>query len=109
MKNKNGFKIFKTIMMCLIIVYIGLYIANESGYYESRLRDRTRLTNESIERFEKDIAEGKNVKVEDYLVKEQKDYSNKASKIGLIVSKETEKVMTEGLSGFLKILGKLFG
>ena len=108
MKKKKNSKLFWVILVILFIVYMGLYVANEAGYYESRLSDRVKLTNKSIEKFEQDVAEGKDVTIDDYLEKETKDYSNKASKLGLAISNETEKIMTKGIGKFLKVIGKLF-
>ncbi len=53
-KGKNN-KLFRLILLSLFIIYIGLYIANETGYYESKLNNKVRLTNESIRQFEKDV------------------------------------------------------
>ncbi len=108
MKKKKNTKLFWFILISLFVVYMGLYIANMSGYYESRLSKRVKLTNESIQKFEKDVAQGKNVTIDDYLEKETKDYSNKVSKLGLNVSEKVEGFMTTGLSKILKVIGKLF-
>lgn len=108
MKKKKSNKFFWFILISLFVVYMGLYIANSTGYYESKLNDRVKLTNEAIQKFEKDVAQGKDVTIDDYLTKETKDYSNKASKIGLSFSKKVESFMTTGLSKFLKVIGKLF-
>lgn len=108
MKKKKGKGLFWFILGSLFVVYMGLYIANSTGYYESKLNERVELTNKSIKKFEKDIADGKDVTIEDYLEKENKDYSNKASKLGLSISKKTESFMTEGLAKVLKVIGKLF-
>ena len=98
MKKKKSNKLFWFILISLFVVYMGLYIAS----------DRVTLNNKAIERFEKDVASGKNVTLDDYLERENKDYSNKISKLGLNISNKCEEFMTKGLSRFLKILGKLF-
>lgn len=108
MKKKKKNRFFWIILISLFVVYMGLYIANSTGYYESKMNNQVRLTNESIKRFEKDIAAGKNVTIDDYLEKEHIDYSNKVSKLGLNISNETEEIMTKGLGGLFKIIGKLF-
>lgn len=108
MKKKKKNNLFWIILIGLFIMFIGLYIANATGYYESKMAGRVKLTNESIKRFENDIAAGKNVTLEDYLEEESKDYSNKASKLGLKFSKATESIMADGLGSIFKILGKLF-
>ena len=61
--NKNAKRIF----YLLIILFFTLYFANKTGYYESRLQSKTNLTKEAIERFEKDVAEGKEVDINNYI------------------------------------------
>ena len=51
--NKNAKRIF----YLLVILFITLYFANQTGYYESRMQSKTNLTKEAIERFEKDVAD----------------------------------------------------
>ena len=46
-KKKKMHPILK-ILCALFIVYIALFIANMSGYYEGRVRSRVELTNEKI-------------------------------------------------------------
>lgn len=108
MKKKKNTKVFWFILICLFVVYIGLYISNETGYYESKMNNKVKLTNEAIQKFEKDIADGKDVTMEDYLVRESYDYSNKASKAGLKFSNFTESFMSDGISQIFKVLGKFF-
>lgn len=108
MKKKKKGRLFWVTLTILFIVYMGLYIANSAGYYESKLSDKVKLTSESITKFENDVAQGKDVTIDDYLEKEHIDYSNKASKLGLKISEGSEKFMTKGLSKFLKVIGKLF-
>ena len=108
MKKKKKGRLFWICLVILFVIYMGLYIANSAGYYESKLSDQVKLTSESITKFENDVAQGKDVTIEDYLEKEHKDYANKASKLGLKISKSSEKIMTKGLSKFLKVIGKLF-
>ncbi len=108
MKKKKSQKLLWFILISLFVIYMGLYIANSTGYYESKINDRVKLTNETIRKFENDIANGKDVTIDDYLEKETKDYSNKASKLGLNISQKVEEFMTTGLSKMLKVIGKLF-
>ena len=53
---------FLIIMIFLFIVFLILYISGEAGYYEYKVHTKTTLTEEAVKKFEKDIAEGKNVK-----------------------------------------------
>ena len=108
MKKKKSNKLFWFVLISLFVVYMGLYIANSTGYYESKLSERVTLNNKAIARFEKDVASGKDVTIDDYLERENKDYSNKMSKLGLNISNKCEDFMTKGLSKFMKVVGKLF-
>ena len=51
-KKKNWFLRLLTI---LFIIFIGLYIASISGYYEASLGNKVALTDEAIKRFEQDV------------------------------------------------------
>ena len=108
MKKKKNQKIFWVILISLFVVYMGLYIANTTGYYESKLNNQVHLTNEAIKKFESDVSKGKDVTIEDYLEKEAKDYSNNISKLGVNLSEKVETLMNKGLKNFFEILGKLF-
>ena len=44
-----------TILFILFIVYISLFIAGESGYYENKVNEKIVLTNENIKKFEDDV------------------------------------------------------
>ena len=55
------------------------------GYYEYTLSKKNTLTEEAIKRFEEDVKSGKEIIASNY-VQEEKDYTNKASKIGIKIS-----------------------
>lgn len=96
------------IIAVLFIIYISLSIAMETGYYESKLNQKTMLTQESIEKFEADVREGKNVDINDYVIEKNRDYSNGISKTGVFVSSLVEDFMAEGLMKIGDIFKKLF-
>ena len=66
------------------------------------------LTQESIEKFESDVREGKNVGINDYVIEKNRDYSNGISKTGVFVSSLVEDFMAEGLMKIGDIFKKLF-
>lgn len=96
MKKKNP---FFTLLLILFLIYLGLFIANETGFYDKSVRDKTILTQKKIEDFEKDIKEGKNIDATSYLPKE-KDYSNVftksankiSNKLGLLVNNKSKNI-----------------
>ena len=98
---------FLKILLVLFLLYSSLLIAIESGYYEAKLNQKTTLTDEAIKRFEKDVKDGKDVTLTDY-VEEQVDYSSNASKLGQVISRGTEKFMGDGINGIANVLKLLF-
>lgn len=100
-------KIVKISFLVLIIIFLVMFFSSSSGYYEYELNKKSNLTKEAIERFEKDVKEGKEIDVEDYLVKDKKDYSNNFSRIGLVLSNKIGKTFEEGVKLIFKSVGKL--
>ena len=71
--KKHNF--FKTLFILVFLLFLALFIASKTGYYEKSVKDKTYLTNKKLKEFEKDISEGKDVDAKDYFPKEV-DYSN---------------------------------
>ena len=74
-KKKNK---FIYVLYLLLIIFGLLYYAGQTGYYENKLSNNSRLTKEAIMEFEKDIADGKAVDIKDY-IEPPKDYQNRYS------------------------------
>ena len=90
-------KTIKIIGIVLFVMFLSVYFSRyNTNYYENR----NVLTEEAIVKFEQDIKEGKDNSINTYL-KEEKDYYNKASTIGLKLSQGIE-------IGFKKSLKLLF-
>ncbi len=95
--KKHNF--FKTLFILVFLLFLALFIASKTGYYEKKLRDNSILTEEKLKEFEKDISEGKDVDAKDYFPKEV-DYSNVftksanniSNKIGLVVNSKAKNV-----------------
>ena len=95
--KKHNF--LKTLFILVFLLYLALFIAGKTGYYEKSVKDKTYLTNKKLKEFEKDISEGKNVNAKDYFPKEV-DYSNVftksanniSNKIGLVVNSKAKNV-----------------
>ena len=104
-KNKNT--VIK-LLLFLFVMFLILFISKETGLYEYKAYTKSRLTNESIERFEKDVSEGKNVTLNDYVIDEYKDYSNIITRSGSSLNKLVESIMNDGIKKTLKILSRLF-
>ena len=95
--KKHNF--FKTLFILVFLLFLALFIASKTGYYEKSVKDKTYLTNKKLKEFEKDISEGKNVDAKDYFPKEV-DYSNIftksanniSNKIGLMVNYKAKNI-----------------
>lgn len=107
-KPKKKPNIFFKILFILILIYIALLIAFESGYYENKLSNKTALTKEAMERFEADVDNGQVVDIKDYLTEDRIDYSNSVTKLGNKISNGVSEVMTKGISGLFDCLKGLF-
>ena len=81
-------KILKIVFIVLFLSFIIAYVIEKSGYYEYNLRNKTVLTKESMEKFEKDVSEGRDVSIEDYVVNTSTDYTTK-------LTRGTNKVSTK--------------
>lgn len=99
---------FLIIMIFLFIIFLILYISGEAGYYEYKVHTKTILTEEAVKEFEKDISEGKNVKLENYIKTEKVDYSNPISDTGYNAGLLIEKFMNKGIKKTVKVLSSLF-
>jgi len=104
-KKKTNY--FKIIFIVLFIIFISLYFMNFIGYYDVT-RNRTILTQEQINRFEKDIEEGNFIDLNDYLEEDKKEYDNGFSNISLNISNGIDTVLNNGLKSAFKAIEKLF-
>lgn len=102
-KIKNG---IKYIFVTLLVSFTVLYFSMSAGYFEHTNGKKVALTNEQIEKFEKDIESGKNVDALNYVIQKE-NYENNVSKVGLTVSNITYKVVNKGISYGFKALEKL--
>ena len=99
-------KILKAIFIVLFLSFIIAYVIENSGYYEYNLRNKTVLTKEAMEKFEKDISEGKDVSIEDYVVNTSTDYTTKLTRGTNKVSVKVNDVLKKGIESVFKVLGK---
>ncbi len=102
MKGKN---IFRLVFLVLIILFIALYLTQLTGYYEFQESKKSSLTKDAIERFEKDVKEGREIVAKNYLV-EEKNYQNKASSLGMKVSGLIEKGFNRAMNALFREVDK---
>ena len=106
-KEKVVDNIMKVLFLVLFLIFLTIYFSQSGGYYEFELHKKTVFTEEKIKQFEKDVADGKDVSIEDYLVNEKKNYSNKASQIGYFFSKNIGNYIKKGIEGTFKMINKM--
>ena len=106
--KKTKTNLFIKVLSILFFVYISLYIALESGYYETKISKKTSITAESIEKFEQDIKDGKPIDLETYTYNETKDYSNNTTDVAIYLGEKVEKFMSTGISDVFNVIKTLF-
>lgn len=106
MKAKRNY--LKIVVTILFVAFIALYFACKNGYYDYNQYNKMNITKEAMERFEKDVSEGKNIEIKDYLETTYRDYSNNVSKLGLKAGEVVEKIMNKGIGKTVKFLEALF-
>ncbi len=104
-KKKKNF--LNYLIIFLFIIYMFLFVASKNGYITNEKRSNIYFTNEQIEKFEKDIEEGKDVDIETY-VKEKKDYTNTFSNLGYNVSNGIVYIVNNSLKEIFSFVLKLF-
>ncbi len=105
-KNKKN-NIFKFIFFVIFVSFIVTYFSQLAGYYEYQNYKKAALTEEQIKQFESDVASGKEVDLNDYLVVENKNYNNKLSKLASKLSDGISNIVETGVSKTFKFLSKL--
>lgn len=100
-------KVFNTTIFCLFVIFLSIYGASKSGYYEYENQKQAELTEDKIKEFESDIASGKNVSIKDYLKDDRKHYDNKITNIGSSLSNILNDGIINGLEKGFKIVEKL--
>ncbi len=104
-KEKNPF--FR-ILSLLFLLFISLYIALESGYYEAKVSKKTAMTEESIKKFEEDIKNGNPIDVNSYVYEEKKDFGNNTTDAAIFLGSKVENFMSNGITEIFDIVKSLF-
>lgn len=108
MKNKKGNNYFFKTLSLLFLIFISLYIALESGYYESKVAKKTTMTEENIKKFEQDIKEGKAIDIDSYVYENHHDYSNNTTDVAIFIGSKVEQFMSTGINDFFNVVKSLF-
>ncbi len=107
MKKKQRPNWFFRTLNLLFLIFISLYIALQSGYYESKVAKKTAMTEESIKQFEQDVKDGKSIDLNDYVFEEKKDYSNNTTDAAIFIGGKVENFMSSGISDLFDLLKSL--
>lgn len=107
MKKREKSPFFK-LLSALFLIFISLYIALESGYYEAKMTKKTAMTEESIKKFEQDIKEGNPIDVNSYVYDEHKDYSNNTTDAAIFIGSKVESFMSNGITEIFEIVKSFF-
>lgn len=102
--DKKKVKLVKYVFVTLFLAFVISYVIEKSGYYEYNLQNKTIMTNEAMAQFEKDIADGKDVTVEDYVVTTEKDYTSNLTRTTNKVSVKVNTFLKKGIEGVFKIV-----
>ena len=100
-------KIAKLLLMLVTFAFVVSYIIYETGYYEYKLQNRTVLTKEQMEKFEKDVEEGKDVSLNDYLVETEVDNSNKLTDTTVMISNKVNLYFKKGVELVFRQVNRL--
>ena len=114
MKKKQRPNWFFRTLNLLFLIFISLYIALQSGYYESKVAKKTAMTEESIKQFEQDVKDGKSIdqneeleNKEENVFEEKKDYSNNTTDAAIFIGGKIENFMSSGISDLFDLLKSL--
>lgn len=102
-------KVFWKFFLILLIGFTAIYISEATGYYEFEQHNKKVLTEEKIKQFEEDIANGKNIDINNYIVNNEHNYESKISKIGNKISKKMENFVVSGLETTFNFLNGILG
>ncbi|MBQ6546809.1 MAG: hypothetical protein IJL74_02290 [Bacilli bacterium] len=86
-------KFILVFILSLFTFYVILLLAQSQGYYKTRSEKAKILTDEQIEKFEKDVQNGKNIDITEYTIYKDKDYTNDISTNIYKVSLKLETVV----------------
>ena len=96
----------RLIIIILVFLFFVLYFMQDSGYNEYTRNRENMLTEEEIKEYEEDIEAGKDVTIKDYLNKDNVNYDNKVSDLGLDLSELIGDVFNKGMNAFFEMLNE---
>ncbi len=108
MNKKKSINPILKILAVLFVIFLALFIANASGYYESKIRDNMMVTEEGIKEFEEKVKKGEEIDISSFLHNERVDYSNGVSHLGDSLTNGIETFVSDGMKYVANIIKSLF-
>ena len=105
--KKNIYKVFRFCSIFLFITFLTLYFSMVSGFYEYNNHEKMIFTSEQIKKFEKDVKEGKEIDITNYIETKNTDYQNSLSKLGLNLSNFISTGINTSIEKFFEFLVNL--
>ena len=102
-------KILLFIFVLLFLIFLIIYCSSKTNYYEYSNYKKVTFTDKKIQEFEKDIEEGKNVNINDYINDESKDYSNNITKVGDYISNNLFDISSKAIKISYNFISKVVG
>ena len=99
-------KVFRSTVVILFAIFLTMFVSNKYGYYEYKKQEQVTLTAEQIKQFEEDVKNGKNIDLENYLEKTNKNYQTKFSQLGLNISNSIANTIEKGVNNFFGYISK---
>ena len=102
--KKKKYNAFKVVFLIFVFIYLVMFFSSYTGYYEYNNYKKTRLTNEQIKKFEKDIKDGKELDLEEYLVVNKYSYKTRLSTLTIKLSEGISSIVTYGVKCTFKYI-----
>ena len=99
--------LIKTIFGMFFVAFVISYVIGESGYYEYELANKKNLTEQEIEKFESDVANGEYIDLKEYNVDKEVSYSNKFTNLVSDTSLLINKYLKKGIESIFGLINKL--
>lgn len=105
--DKLIIRLFRISFITLLVIFLGLFIANNTGYYSFSAINRKQLTEEQIKKFEEDVKNGVDIDINNYLEENAVSYKNNISSLGYNISNITSDIIKEGIYKIFNLFGDL--
>ena len=106
MKKKKN-RVFKIIFWMFFLSFMLIYFSEITGYYEYKNYQKSTMTTEQIQKFEKDVKSGKKVNPNAYIAADTAHYNNKLSDAANTLSNGLSKLVKGGVENTFKLISNL--